>query len=89
MFVQVPADLLACLSTRYGVPKWLLGFLALITGILTAWLCLEPWNRAAILEESSDKTLLVDTDEEDDEKSPLALPDDMVKIPLGCETNKV
>ncbi|KAF4521412.1 hypothetical protein B566_EDAN010569 [Ephemera danica] len=80
----VPADLLACLSTRYGVPKWLLGLLALITGIMTAWLCLEPWDRAAILEDTatscSDKTLLVETDEEEEpEKLPLG---DTIKIPL-------
>jgi hypothetical protein len=60
----------------------LLGLLALITGIMTAWLCLEPWDRAAILEDtsaSSDKTLLVETDDDEEEKIPLP---DTVKIPL-------
>jgi hypothetical protein len=44
---------------------------------------LEPWDRAAILEENSEKVLLVETEDEEDEKIPLPIDaNDMVKIPL-------
>jgi hypothetical protein len=61
---QPPSDLLGCLSSKYGLPKWFFGLLGLATGLLAGWLCYEPMKMAAILEEKEALLLL---DEEADE----------------------
>jgi len=69
---QPPADLLGCLSNKYGLPKWFFGLLGLATGLLAGWLCYEPMKMAAILEEKEALLLLdEDADELPPKKEPL------------------